>query len=113
MSEDTTTEAFLDFLDALEAGIVNARQHIAEHKGVTAVKEDTFNILKFDKQEGSKIGEFEVAYERNNLPEKWTPAYSILRKNNATISSRYHGDGYLYTYWLYGEGKIYRQARKA
>lgn len=114
MSEDGdgTAEAFLDFLDAVEAGIANARRDIAKHKGVAAVKEDTFNILTFSKQTGAKIGEFEVALEKNNLPDKWSAAYNILRKNNATINTRYHGDGYIHAYWLYGQGKIYRQKRK-
>lgn len=111
-TEDTVLEAFLDFLDAVEAGIANARRTISQVKGVTAVKEETFHILKWEKKEGSRIGEFEVAYEKNNLPDKWTSPHNILRKNNATINNRYYGDGYLHTYWLFGERKIYRQKRK-
>lgn len=112
MSEDLVLEAFLDFLDAVEAGIANARRTISQVKGVTAVKEETFHILKWEKKEGSRIGEFEVAYKKNNLADKWGPAYNILRKNNAAINNRHYGDGYLHTYWLYGEGRIYRQKRK-
>ncbi len=48
----------------------------------------------------------------NNIEDKWTHAYNVLRQNNATISNRYYGDGYAYAYWLYGKDKIYRQKLK-
>lgn len=96
-------------------GFVDAekKETATEHrKPAASVDETTFNILKFEKQTGSRIGEYEVAYKAHNIPEKWVPAYGILSKNNATIASRYHGEGYLYSYWLYGTDKIYRQKRK-
>jgi hypothetical protein len=77
-----------------------------------AVKEETFDILKFEKQQGAKIGEFEITYKANNIPDKWAQAYNILRQNNAIINSRYTGENYTYNYWLYGEDKIYRQKLK-
>jgi hypothetical protein len=77
-----------------------------------AVKEETFNILKWDPQEGAKIGAYDVAYKASNLEDKWTQAFNILKQSNATIKSRYHGEGYAYSYWLYQEGKIYRQKLK-
>jgi hypothetical protein len=76
------------------------------------VKEETFTILKFEKQQGAKIGEYEVAYKPNNLPDKWIQAYNIPRQNNATINNRYYGESYVHNYWLYGEDKIYRQKLK-
>lgn len=96
-------------LDACEECL----ERLAPSKSQQAtVKEELFNILKFEKQEGAKIGEFEVAYKGNNLPDKWTSAYNILRQNNATINNRYHGENYLYNYWLYDKDKIYRQKQK-
>jgi hypothetical protein len=83
-----------------------------EKKEPTAVKEEAFTILKFEQQKGSRLGEFEVAHKSSNLPDKWSHAYSILRQNNATIKERYRGDGYTYSYWLYGEDRIYRQKLK-
>jgi hypothetical protein len=77
-----------------------------------SVSEVTFTILKFDVMQGAKLGEYEVAYKASNIAEKWNSAYEVLRNSNATIQSRYHGKGYVYAYWLYGEGKIYRQRRK-
>jgi len=105
---DIALEAFTEFLNAAEAGIMSARRIIAEAKGVR-VKEETFTILRFEKQTGNEIGEFEVAYKKNNIPEKLQRAFNILEKNNATISKRYCGQGYGFSYWLYGKDKIYRQ----
>lgn len=79
---------------------------------LTAVQELTFTTLKFEVQQGAKLGDFEVAYKQNNLPDKWQSAYNILRNNNSTIKDRYHGDTYQYSYWLYSEDKIYRQKLK-
>ena len=54
----------------------------------------------------------EVAYKAQNIPDRFQQAFNILSKNNATISSRYHGEAYVYAYWLYGADKIYRQKMK-
>ena len=118
LSEDKVErfmEAVVDYANATEAAAVNLKRQIAEIvgvKGVVAVKEETFNILKFDRQQGARIGEYEVAYKAKNIPEKFRQAWNILNKNNAVIGDRYHGEGYAYAYWLYGEAKIYRQKLK-
>ena len=77
-----------------------------------AVKELTFGILKFETQQGAKLGEFEVAYKAANIADKWTPAYNVLRNSNATIKNRYYDRGYAYNYWLFSEDRIYRQKLK-
>lgn len=80
---------------------------------LTAVSElNNFKTLKFDVQQGAKLGEYEVAHKTSNIEEKWRPAYNILRNSNATIKDRYHGQDYQYSYWLYGEDKIFRQKLK-
>jgi hypothetical protein len=84
----------------------------AETKQATAVNEKTFTNLNFEKQQGAKIGEYEVAYRPNNLADKWIQAYHILRQSSATINNRYTETDYAYNYWLYGEDKIYRQKLK-
>ncbi len=81
-------------------------------KTTVAVHEVNFSTLKFETQQGAKLGEYEIAYKANNLEDKWRPVYNILRNSNATIKDRYHGDTYQYSYWLYGEDKIYRQKLK-
>ena len=115
MSEEIL-EIIVDYANAQEAAAVNLKHRIAELVGVKeaiAVKEETFTILKWEEQKGVRIGSYEVAYKANNIPDKWNSAYNILRQNNATIADRYYGEGYVYGYWLYGEGKIYRQKLKA
>jgi len=91
---------------------LEAKSPVKESKQLACVSEQTFNILKFDPQEGAKLGAYDVAYKANNLEDKWTQAFNILRQNNSTIKARYHGQGYVYSYWLYGENKVYRQALK-
>lgn len=85
---------------------------VKENKEPAAVQEATFTILKFEPQTGAKIGEYEVAYKANNIEDKWIHAHNVLRNSNATIQNRYHGEGYEFAYWLYGENKIYRQKLK-
>jgi hypothetical protein len=77
-----------------------------------AVNENTFSLLKFEPQQGAKIGSYEVACKPNNITDKWTHAYDVLDKANATIKERYHDQGYEFSYWLYGQDKIYRQLKK-
>ncbi|MFQ6116293.1 MAG: hypothetical protein ACE5NG_19725 [bacterium] len=69
-------------------------------------------LMKYEKQQGNRLGEFEVAYKAHNMTDKWSHAYGILRQNNATITNRYHGPDYAYSYGLYGNAKIYRQKLK-
>ena len=115
MSEEKVLEILVDYANAQESAAVNLKRQIAEIegvKGVVAVKEETFNILKFDKQQGARIGEYGVAYKSKNIPDKFQQAWNILNKNNAVIGNRYCGEGYVYSYWLYGENKIYKQKLK-
>lgn len=102
--------------DAYQAMADAANQYILSMSPpqleLAAVQELTFTTLKFEAQQGTKLGDFEVAYKQNNLSDKWQSAYNVLRNNNSTIKDRYHGDTYQYSYWLYGEDKIYRQKLK-
>jgi hypothetical protein len=126
MSEsEKLAEIVVDFLNAVEAAAVSAKRQIAEiyigeaepsqqptQKQNAAVQELTFNTLKFEAQKGAQLGDYEIAHKSGNLEDKWRPAYNILRNSNATIKDRYHGEGYEYSYWLYGQDKIYRQKLK-
>jgi hypothetical protein len=103
MLADATNE----YIDSLAPSEVKA-----EKKQAAAVLELNFTFLKFDAQQGAKLGEYEIAHKQNNLPDKWQSAYNILRNSNATIKDRYYGEDYQYSYWLYGEDKIYRQKLK-
>jgi hypothetical protein len=100
-------------LDAASTKIWQTIENISPTSNSTSgANELNFSTLKFEPQIGAKLGEYEVAYKQNNLSDKWQSAYNILRVNNATIKDRYHGDTYQYSYWLYGEDKIYRQKLK-
>jgi len=101
--------AFQEAADAIDAYINFLGKPLVS---TSFVKEEIFAVLKFEKQQGAKIGEYEVAYKQNNLSETWIQAYNILRQNNATINNRYTGTDYVYNYWLYDEDKIYRQKMK-
>lgn len=97
-------DAYADYIESL------APTEVKEEK--PAVSETTFDILKFEEQTGTKLGSYFVAYQPNNLADKWSQAYNVLRVNNATIANRYTGQGYQFSYWLYETGKIYRQKRR-
>jgi hypothetical protein len=81
-------------------------------KEPAAVQEITFHTLKFEPQKGAQLGDYDVAYKANNIEDKWAHAVNVLRSSNATIQNRYHGQGYQFSYWVYGENKIYRQKLK-
>jgi len=78
------------------------------------VSEKVFLELKFEQQTGAKLGSFELSNKTNpeNHADKWNMAFDILSKAKATIQERYHGKDYQFSYWLYGEGRIYRQRLK-
>jgi hypothetical protein len=114
--EEELYDGLFSLLDAFEGGIASFKQHLAVKKGVSAtsvavaaVREETFACLKFEPMKGAKIGDYEVAYKEQNAEAQWMRAYNILKQSNATIGNRYHGEGYQYAYWLYSEGRIYRQ----
>jgi hypothetical protein len=123
---DRISAVLADHGSHLEALGVQLKHNIAEimRPGIArepgALNEQTFNVLKFEAQSGAKLGEYEVAHKANNPPDawqvgidKWTYAYNVLEKSKATIDNRYHGEGYVFAYWLFGEDKIYRQKLKA
>ena len=109
MSE-SLVDAVVDFCNGLEALAVNLRRQIQAKGAVkSGILEEVFDVLAWEKAEGSKLGSYEIAFLKANLPEKWNHAFQILKQNNAIISSRFHEKGFVHSYWLYGEGKIYRK----
>ena len=79
-----------------------------DEKSTPAVLEQTFTTLTYEKHTGDKLGEYETATEKNNVPDKFRTAINILTKSNATISHRYHGETYTFSYWIY-DNRIFRQ----
>ena len=114
---ELSEEMLLDFFDGVEAGIASARQRYKEKKGlqeptkVAAVREETFTLLAFREHQGAKLGPFGIAASTENDADKFNYALGILEKNGSTIEHRYHGEGYVFSYWNY-QGLIYRQKLK-
>lgn len=75
-------------------------------------KETTFTLLKYEPQKSPQLGDFDIAYKANNIEHKWNYAFNILKNSQATIKDRYYNQDYQFSYWVYGEGKIYRQKLK-
>lgn len=100
-------DAFIMASDALQEEL----EGIAPKSAVTTVPEQIFVVLKFEAQSGERLGDFETADKKNNTEENWTHAFNILKQANATISNRFHGGSYLFTYWIYSE-RIFRQRLK-
>ena len=111
------SEAFeadiLDFCNAIEAAVFNLKHRIVERHDTTkeeakpAASEKNFN-LTYTQHTGIKLGEFQIADEKDNHSDNYMRALNILKQNNANISDRYHGKDYEFSYWLY-DGKIFRQ----
>ena len=113
MDEKTRAE-LLEIAQVLDKASTKIRQTVENQSPVSnaasaVVNELTFSTLKFEIQQGARLGEYEIAHKASNLQDKWQTAYNVLRNSNATIKERYRGEGYQYSYWLYGENKIYRQ----
>ena len=113
----TLEEDITDYANAVEAAAVNLKQRIAERHQVstekpekTAVSEKRFD-LTYTKHTGAKLGEFEIADEKDSPSDLYKRALNILKQNKATIKDRYHGNGYVYGYWEY-QDKIWRKKLK-
>jgi hypothetical protein len=97
----------------LDASRVKAEEKQTDSKVV--LPELTFTALKFDMEEGARLGKYEVAYKNKNLADPWQHAYNILRNNSAVINDRFHEQGYSYAYWIYPEkyeDRIFRMKLK-
>jgi hypothetical protein len=104
-------EDFCDMLNGLEASIAKMKQQIiklvgvaeAESKPKVLLPEETFNILKWSDEKGSRLGDYQVAYKAQNSPDKWQHCFNILKTNNSLIANSFHEEGYVYRYWIFPE----------
>jgi hypothetical protein len=111
MSEDFKVflDDLMDFLSGLETSITKMKMQIAKLVGVAEEKskavlpEETFNILKWENEKGSRLGDYQVSYKSQNLPDNWNHAFNILKANNSLIANRFHEQGYVYAYWIFPE----------
>ncbi len=115
--ERNACQAKTEMLDALLNRIGEAKGFQDSGEKTSKVPRDTvqelaFSVLKWDPQNGAKIGSYETAAKASNDLVKWGTAYDILSEAKATIKERYLGQGYQFSYWLFGQDKIYRQKHK-
>jgi len=109
------TESLIDFCNALESSVVNLRRQIvllSKTQLRARISEEDFNILKWENEKGAKLGDFQAAYKKQNLPDKWHHIYNILKVNISLISNPFHEEGYKFRYWIYPEkydDRIFRQ----
>jgi hypothetical protein len=114
-------DALLLYLDAQENAISVLRYSLKEiaaetpqPQPETTINEDRFKGLAWRDENGAKLGAYQVALIQDNDEQAWRHAYNILQANGATISNRFHEQGYAFSYWLYDkmDYKIFRQKLK-
>ncbi|MCS7123933.1 MAG: hypothetical protein NZ932_00735 [Candidatus Bathyarchaeota archaeon] len=99
-------EDLVDYLNCQEAGIVKLKRQIEKLLGFEVkakISEETFLILKWQSEKGSRLGDYEVAYKNQNVFENWQHCFNILKQNNAVIGNPFHEEGYRFRYWIYPE----------
>jgi hypothetical protein len=97
-------EDIQDFLHGVEAQCVKLRKQIEKLQGRefrAKVPEDRFDCLEWRDEQGSKLGDFQVAYREHNLPDEWSHAYNVLRANNSLIANPFKEEDYICRYWIY------------
>ena len=97
--------------DACDAEIERLKPSEAKDQPQTkAVSESNFD-LTYVKHVGAKLGEFQIADEKDSPIDLYKHALNLLKQNKATIKDRYHGNSYVYGYWEY-QNKIWRKKLK-
>ena len=94
MSEDTAAEALLEYLDACETGIAQAKRLIAQRKGVE--KWDSSRI-KWKQAEGAH-----GSYQRSEDVD--SPDFKLLVKDLASHNGKFTKNGFFY--WLFRNGSV-------
>lgn len=95
-------DAVIDFTNAVESACVSLRKRI-EKLPRPKIPENTFLILSWQDERGSRLGDYQVAYKNMNLLEKWLHAFNILKANSSLIANSFHEEGYSFHYWVYPE----------
>ena len=99
-------EDLVDFVDGVEACCVKLRRQIEKLLGSEVkpkILEETFTVLKWQSEKGSRLGDYEVAYKSQNVLDNWVHAFNILKANNSVIGNPFYEEGYQYRYWIFPE----------
>lgn len=90
-----------DRLEALAVGLRQQTQAIMKTEAKAGIPEDRFNVLKWEIEKGSRLGNYQVAYQRHNLPENWVHCFSVLKANLSFIDNPFLEEDYEFRYWIY------------
>lgn len=107
-------EVLSDFCTAIEAECIRIKRRIREIvERELGLDEKVFEILHWEKKQGERLGDFEVAAKDKNDFDAWNHAYQILKVNNATIKNHFGWKDWKYYYWLFDgyPGLIFRKKR--
>ena len=99
-------ESIIDFCNASESALFNLKRQIkalTETELKARIPEDRFNVLRWEDEKGARLGDFQVAYRKHNLADRWQHAFNILKANNSLIAQPFHEEGYEFRYWIYPE----------
>ena len=109
MSEkDLALEALMDFFDAVEAGIAQAKQHIKEAKGLKEVEAPQkfawdSNKIKWVQAEGTS-GPYERSEDLDNLD------FKAMLKDLGEHRDKFQREGYFY--WAFKAGSVVGRKRR-
>jgi len=118
MHDEEISEALELFCEAMENAVQVLKQALAKipkEQAHAGLREEAFNLLKWEASKGEKLGEFECAFKASNMPDKWNHAFNILRANNATIKNHFAPDDFIHRYWLYldkYQDRIFRKKKE-
>jgi ferritin-like metal-binding protein YciE len=102
MSEDTALLALLDFLDAVEAGIISAKQRIEQAK----IPQEDFSVLKWQSQLGSKQPYEQTSKDMNGNNATFQALQQKLSEHGGFWK---HAD---YSYWFHQQDSNVIDRRK-
>ena len=105
-NEEVVLEAFVDFLNAVDAGVCAARETIKKAKGLTATaQEGTWNpnSIQWQDANGAK-GPYQRSEDVNNLQ------FKAMLKDLADHEGRLRREGYFY--WVFSDNQTVGRKRK-
>ena len=104
----------IDLANALENAGIELKEAVSELLDCeVGLSEEVFTILKWNKRNSDKLGEYEVAERKENDPHAFDHAYNILRVNNADIRNHFGCKEWQYYYWIFENAPdlIFRKRR--
>jgi len=84
----------------------------AKAEAKATVSEERFNCLKWQDEKGVRLGDYQVAFTKHNVPESWSHAFNVLKANNSFIANPFHEGDYEFGYWIYPQKYSDRIFRK-